>query len=183
MPFEFTAEQWLPYPIEIVFSFFANPENLPRLMPPWQKTRIEEATFSPAPPPPPGQKMFRGVVAGNGTRLTLSVRPFPFSPLRVPWEALIEDFEWNRGFCDVQVRGPFRSWRHCHTAREEAHSQTGVPGTCVRDHVTYELPLGELSPLADKLAARHALAYTFRVRHRRTEEWLQKLTGRPSGAM
>ena len=33
----FTSEQWLPYPVEPVFAFFANPENLPRLMPKWQK--------------------------------------------------------------------------------------------------------------------------------------------------
>ena len=38
----FAAEQWLPYPVELVFAFFANPQNLPRLMPAWQKARIEE---------------------------------------------------------------------------------------------------------------------------------------------
>ncbi len=36
----FQTEQWLPFPVELVFAFFAYPENLPRLMPAWQKARI-----------------------------------------------------------------------------------------------------------------------------------------------
>ena len=46
----FQAEQWLPYPIETVFAFFANPENLPPLMPAWQKARIEKLSIVPPPP-------------------------------------------------------------------------------------------------------------------------------------
>ena len=33
-------EDWVPFPIERVFLFFANPENLPRLMPPVTDTRV-----------------------------------------------------------------------------------------------------------------------------------------------
>jgi ligand-binding SRPBCC domain-containing protein len=176
--YQFHAEQWLPYPVPLVFSFFANPANLPRLQPRWQKMRIEQATFAPPPPPPPDRPHFPGIVAGAGSRLLLSVRPFPFSPLRTPWEALIEDFEWDHGFCDVQVRGPFRSWRHCHTVAAAPSPESGMVGTAVRDEVRYELPLGRLNPLADKLAAKNALAYTFRVRHKQTEALLKRMTGR-----
>lgn len=174
----FHTEQWLPYPAPLVFSFFANPANLPRLQPRWQKMRIEQATFAAPPPAPPHHARIPGVVAGSGSRLLLSARPFPFSPLRAPWEALIEDFEWDKGFCDVQLRGPFRSWRHCHSVEDAMQPETGLPGTLVRDDVTYELPLGRLNPLADKLAAKNALAYTFRVRHKRTEQLLARMTGR-----
>src|ERR1700710_2184838 len=100
----YQTEQWLPYPIELVFAFFANPENLPRLMPPWQKARIEEASFVP-PPPLPGTPRPKSIAAGTGTRLPLSFRPFPYSPIRVPWEAEISDFAWNNRFCDTQLRG------------------------------------------------------------------------------
>jgi len=34
-------EVWVPFPLERVFRFFANPENLPRIMPPASGTRIE----------------------------------------------------------------------------------------------------------------------------------------------
>ena len=169
MPFHFRTGQWVPYPLELVFSFFANPENLPRLMPRWQKARIEQATFAPPPPRPPGSPRFPGIVAGSGTRLLLSARPFPFSPVRAPWEALIQDFRWNEAFCDIQLRGPFRCWKHCHTVEPSRN------GTLIRDDITYELPLGRLNPLADKIAAKNALAYTFRYRQQRTLELLARM--------
>ena len=37
------TEQWLPYPRERVFAFFADPGNLPPLMPEWQRARVERA--------------------------------------------------------------------------------------------------------------------------------------------
>lgn len=39
----FETRQWVPFPVELVFAFFANPSNLPHLMPPRLKTRIEDA--------------------------------------------------------------------------------------------------------------------------------------------
>jgi ligand-binding SRPBCC domain-containing protein len=172
----FIAEQWLPYPHELVFAFFSNPENLPRLMPRWQQARIEEATFAPVPPRPEGAPRYPGTAAGDGTRLLLSFRPFPYAPIRIPWEARIENFRWNEGFCDIQLDGPFKSWRHCHTVA--AATQNDIPGTTLRDEVTYELPLGPISGLANKLVARHGIAYTFRFRQRRTVELLALATGR-----
>src|ERR1700753_299758 len=109
----FQAEQCLPYPVELVFAFFANPENLPRLMPKWQAARIEEAHLYPPPVHPDGSQP-GGIAAGDGTRLTLSFHPFPGSPVRVSWEAAISQFVWNEQFCDTQVRGPFHFWHHCH---------------------------------------------------------------------
>ncbi len=166
MRLHFHTEQKLPYPIEAVFAFFADPANLPRLMPAWQRPRIDHATFV---PPPPPHEPFPGsdrITAGSGTRLSLTIRPIPFSPIRIPWDALIEDFRWLHGFCDVQLRGPFRFWRHCHTV--EIHRS----GTLLRDDVEYDLPLGPLSLLADKLFVHRQLAATFRFRQRRTLELL-----------
>ena len=175
----FHAQQWLPYARELVFAFFANPENLPRLMPKWQKARIEEAMFAPPPPRPDGTPRFPGMAAGSGTRLTISGRPFPLSPLRVPWEALIEDFRWNEGFCDVQVRGPFAYWRHCHSVVEKA-AEDGRPGVIVSDDVTYEPPFGRAGELANKLVIERGMRSMFRYRQKRTEELLAMMTGRAS---
>ena len=175
--FTFVAEQWLPFPVELLFAFFANPENLPRLMPAWQGTRIEKASIVPPPPRPQGAPHYPGLVAGDGTRLTLSVRPFPLSPVRVPWEACIEQFRWNEGFCDVQTSGPFRSWRHCHTVQAGSDPVTGRPGTLVRDHIQYELPFGFMGGLVDKIVVKNGLQYTFRVRHKRAQELLARSGG------
>ncbi|ADW69753.1 SRPBCC family protein [Granulicella tundricola] len=177
MRHHFQAEQWLPYPIEHVFAFFSNPENLPRLMPAWQKARIEEAAFAPPPPRPAGLPIFPGIVAGAGTRMTISFRPIPFSPIRVPWDAEITEFTWNEHFCDVQHRGPFKFWRHCHRLTPEPRANTGreVQGTLIRDEVEYELPLGPLGELAAKLFAPAQFKSIFDFRHKRTAELMPLL--------
>lgn len=166
MRYRFTAEQHIPYPLETAFAFFADPVNLPRLMPPWQDARIDTATFVPPPSPPlafPGSDRIR---AGSGSRITITIRPVPFSPIRLPWVARIEDFRWLEGFCDVQLRGPFKYWRHC-------HNLTATPtGTRLTDAVEYEPPLGPLGAIANALFLRHQLAATFNYRHRRTLQLL-----------
>jgi len=171
----YEAAQWLPYSVEQVFAFFANPENLPRLMPKWQSARIEEATFAPTPPRPASTLgvRFVGVAAGPGTRMTISFRPLPFSPIRVPWDAEITEFVWNDHFCDVQHRGPFAYWRHCHTL--SAETRENVPGTLVKDRVDYELPFGTLCELAHTLAVRGQIRSIFDYRHRRTAELLPQM--------
>jgi ligand-binding SRPBCC domain-containing protein len=173
----YQAEQWLPFPVETVFDFFANPENLPRLMPAWQKARIEEATFAPPPPRPGGIVSGGGrIAAGKGTRMTISFRPVPFSPLRVPWDAEITEFAWNEHFCDVQHRGPFAYWRHCH--RLETQRRDSRDGTLLRDHVEYELPLGVLGDLANAVFVRSQMGAIFRYRQQQTAALLPLMAAR-----
>ena len=43
----YITSQWLPYPLPRVFAFFANPANLPRLMPAWQGARIDAISLVP----------------------------------------------------------------------------------------------------------------------------------------
>jgi len=49
------------------------------------------------------------------------------------WRTRIEDWSPPLRFIDVQVRGPFRRWRHLHE-----FSTDGV-GTLVRDTVVYDV--------------------------------------------
>jgi ligand-binding SRPBCC domain-containing protein len=168
--YHFQAELWLPYPLEQVFTFFADPANLPRLMPEWQKARIETATYIAPPTAPVAFPGSERIIAGTGTRLTLTIRPVPFSPIRLPWDALIEDFQWLHGFCDVQLRGPFAYWRHCHIVTPE--TRDGVTGTHLRDAVEYAPPLGKLGVIANAIFLRHQLKATFRFRQKRTLELL-----------
>jgi ligand-binding SRPBCC domain-containing protein len=169
MPHHFHAEQHLPCPLATVFAFFADPANLPRLMPAWQGARIESATYVPPPPAPTAFPVSDSILAGTGTRIRLTVRPVPLLPLRLPWVAVIEDFRWLEGFCDVQERGPFSYWRHCHTLTATA------TGTHLTDAVEYELPFGPLGRLANALIVRHQIAATFGYRHRRALELLAAL--------
>jgi ligand-binding SRPBCC domain-containing protein len=164
----FQAEQWLPYPVELVFTFFSNPENLPRLMPPWQDARIEEAHIIPPPTLAIQHITAPAAGAGAGSRITLSFRPIPYSPLRLSWQAEITEFVWNNHFCDQQLRGPFAYWKHCHTLRAE--SRSSIAGTLLSDAVTYELPAGKLGDIANNIFIARQLRNTFAYRHKRTQE-------------
>lgn len=167
----FESMQWLPYPRERVFAFFANPDNLPKLMPGWQKTRIKSATLV-TPPPCPHQsaQLGPGTAAGSGTTMTLTFRPFPLAPFRIKWDAEITEFVWNDHFCDVQHHGPFAFWRHCHQV--SIKNRDGVDGTLVRDRVVYEMRLGLLGALVHRFGGAAKLRRIFRYRHRRTAELL-----------
>ena len=86
--------------------------------------------------------------------------------MRGTWVALIEDFRWLEGFCDVQERGPFKYWRHCHSLRAEG------TGTHLEDAVEYELPFGPLNGPVNKIFVEQQFAAMFRYRQRRTLELL-----------
>lgn len=162
----FRSQQWLALPTELVFAFFANPANLPLLMPSWQQARVEEASIvAPSAPPHP----ISTPVAGAGTRLTLSFRPFPFSPVRLQWQAEIDSFVWNSHFSDRQLRGPFAYWHHTHAITAEARN--GRAGTLLEDEVQYQLPFGGIGGRAQPLIA-WQIGKTFDYRHRRTRELL-----------
>jgi ligand-binding SRPBCC domain-containing protein len=155
MRHSFHAKQWLPCPKEQVFAFFADPANLPPLMPPWQQTKLERVNRV-APSAPDAAN----VAAGEGSVITISFRPIPGIPWRLEWDACITKFRWNDFFCDEQRRGPFRYFHHCHRILEEEN------GSIVSDAVEYELPLGILGDLANGLAVRRQIKALFRHRQK-----------------
>jgi ligand-binding SRPBCC domain-containing protein len=140
----FQSEQWVPYPRERVFAFFADPANLPPLMPRWQHAQVAQAPDA----------------AGEGSLITISFRPVPLFPLRLEWDALITEFRWNDFFCDEQRRGPFQYFRHCHRLREERN------GTVVTDDVEYELPFGVLGDVANRVMMKRQIRLLFRHRQK-----------------
>ena len=153
MRHRFETQQWLPYPRDEVFAFFADPTNLPPLMPLWQKARVERLRLV----DPPG---VGASVAGVGSVITITFRALPLIPLRLGWDALIVEFRWNEFFCDEQGRGPFRYFRHCHRIRQERG------GSVVRDVVEYELPFGPIGNLANWLVVKHQIRALFKHRQR-----------------
>ena len=153
-------EQWLPYPVWVLFDFFANPENLPPLMPAWQAAHITNAKI--APPPVPSRRTAGTPAAGAGTTMTLRFRPIPFSPVELSWDAVITEFAWDDHFCDEQARGPFGYWRHCH--RLAAAVQEGVAGTRITDDVTYAMKFGPLGEVANLLGGEQQVRSIFAYR-------------------
>ena len=161
----FSTSQWVPYDSELVFAFFADPNNLPALMPAWQKARIEHLNIVPPPgrrPTPVPRKSFPSIIAGNDSTVVISFRPFPFSPVRQTWRAVIESFAWNDQFCDLQESGPFAYWKHCHYVREETRDQ--INGTLITDDVVYQIKLGRVGDLAHGLVIGNQIRRLFNYR-------------------
>jgi ligand-binding SRPBCC domain-containing protein len=171
MPSRFETREWVPFPEELVFAFFANPSNLPHLMPPAMEVRIEDARLQ-APPARPvaadPSRRFRSVAAGVGSEILVSFRLLKGLP-RASWLTRITEFEWNSHFCDEQIRGPFDTFRHCH--RIVAELREGVEGTLVIDDIEYGLPGGSIGSIAGPLVRRR-MERAFAHRQRRLPEIL-----------
>jgi ligand-binding SRPBCC domain-containing protein len=164
MPCRLEFKQWVSFPLDHVFAFFCNPENLPRLMPAEMETRIDQLQILPPPALPPLDAAASKRVAGVGTVIVTSFRMFPFLSARAQWIARITEFEWNHHFADVQQKGPFKSWHHRHEFRSE--SRDGVDGTLVRDLIEYEVGFGLLGSLANLLFVERQMRGTFAARQK-----------------
>ena len=139
-------EQWIPRPLEQVFSFFGDAENLERITPPWLNFQI----LSPCP-----------IQMAVGAKIV-----YQMSWHAVPMRWTTEIVEWNPpfGFVDLQLKGPYRQWRHSHSFAAERQ------GTVMKDLVRYELPFGWLGRFAHALAVRKNLTEIFDYRVRAISE-------------
>jgi ligand-binding SRPBCC domain-containing protein len=129
----------LPRPVDEVFAFFANAENLERITPPELAFRI----LTPTP-----------IDVGEGTIIDYRLRLFgvPFN-----WRTRIVQWQPNDQFIDEQVSGPYNNWRHLHTFAEHEG------GTRMTDRVEYRLPLWVAGAMAVPLVRRQ-LDRIFRYR-------------------
>lgn len=163
-------EQWVPFALEKVFLFFANPRNLPRIMPPGTATQLAALRLVP-PVVSSWQPVARlDQLAGMGSEIVTSFRPLPFIPLRTEWIALITEFEWNHHFADIQKKGPFKRFQHRHEFSMELRN--GANGTIVRDLIEYDPGFGRLGDLARKLFIAPGLKQTFEYRQKMLEKLL-----------
>jgi ligand-binding SRPBCC domain-containing protein len=167
-------EQWVPAAVGRVFLFFANPHNLPRIMPPEAGTELVRLNLVPPPAidTEPAITGDRDSLAGIGSKIVTSFRVFPFLPIRAEWIAIIDQFEWNHHFADNQAKGPFKSFHHRHELLPE--TRNGVKGTLVRDVVDYEVRFGWLGELAQQFFVSRQLQRTFAYRQKAAEKLLKQ---------
>lgn len=125
--YRYGTELTLPTPLEEVFDFFSEAKNLEKLTPSW--LRFEILTEGP-------------IDMAVGTVIDYRIR-WRGIPLR--WQTEIEVWEPPRRFVDLQIRGPYRLWRHEHLFVERPE------GTAVIDRVEYA-PIG--GALAQPIVAR-----------------------------
>jgi ligand-binding SRPBCC domain-containing protein len=160
----FEFEQCVPAPLESVFAFFADPHNLPRIMPPALGTKLVKLSL--VPPRFPVGQVPAGTLrmAGSGTEMTVAFRVLPYLPVHERWVVIISEFSFNQYFQDVQKQGPFRRWQHTHSF--ERMTQSGVEGTLIRDEVEYEVGFGAVGRALEMLIFQHVFRSTFNYRKR-----------------
>jgi len=143
-----STSQHVDRPLTEVFAFFATPTNLGRLTPGGLGFALRSSDRAMRP----------------GLIIEYRIRPLFGVPLS--WTSVIGDYVPDSRFEDVQLRGPYRSWRHLHR-----FSADGT-GTLIEDLVTYELPLGPLGNLVNRFLVRPRLEQIFGYRAAAVERLL-----------
>ena len=148
------CEQVVSRPRSEVFAFFADAANLERLTPRSLRFKIKSAL---------------PIDMHAGTLIDYEIALFGIG---FGWRTLIETFVPETQFVDVQLRGPYRHWRHSHEFLETPG------GTLVRDRVEYEVPLGPLGELARILFVDRQLRTIFDFRREAIDEIFKKTSSR-----
>lgn len=152
-------ETLLAAPIVDVWRFFTDPvKNLPQISPPGDAVVIESADLP----------------LHEGSRLVIAAR----DPLgrRLRWESQIVElippralvFGVEARFVDVQLAGPFATWRHSHEF-EAVNDRT----TRIVDRVDYSLPFGIVGQLANLLLVRWKINSMLRYRAKAVRQILE----------
>lgn len=132
-----------------VFDFFSDPFNLERITPAFLQFRI----VNDAP-----------VVISVGSRLEYKLALFG---VRFGWQTLIEEWKPDESFVDIQLRGPYKIWRHIHKFVELSSDRT-----LMLDRVDYALPAGPFAKPAHAAFIAPVLRRIFDYRARMIEEML-----------
>ena len=134
---------------ERVFGFHELPEALAILIPPWENARIIQAAK----------------ISEIGSQAMVETRIL--GPIAVKWVARHTLYDPPHLFEDIQIEGPFKSWRHRHIV--ERHPD----GAVLRDEISYEPPLGFIGRLVSPLFVERRLQKVFNYRHEVTRRWCE----------
>lgn len=135
-------------PIELVFHFHDDTNNLLKITPPNIRVTIE-AIGTP----------------GLGYEAVLKVRQFGLFTMR--WHVRITRYDPPLSMDDEQISGPFRSWLQQRRFREVEG------GTELTDIVTYDVPFGVLGRMANTLIIKRQVEHMFAYRQERTKALLE----------
>jgi ligand-binding SRPBCC domain-containing protein len=146
---DFVKESVISALPERVFAFHELPDAIERLIPPWENAKIIQ----------------KADISKIGSRAIIETKILGIFTSR--WVAEHTAYDPPRIFEDVQIKGPFRSWRHKHIV--EPHEL----GAVLRDEIEYYPPLQFFGPLAAPIAIKPRLEKLFAYRHAVTKEWCE----------
>jgi ligand-binding SRPBCC domain-containing protein len=135
---------------KLVFEFHEQPNVLTLLSPPWESARVVQSAK----------------ISEVGTQAI--VETVILGPIKVRWVAEHTLYDPPKMFEDVQVKGPFRSWRHRHIV------EPASVGAILRDEIDYEPPFGFLGRLVAPILIEKRLQKMFDYRHEVTRHWCEE---------
>ncbi len=136
-------EQVIPSPLENVWEYFCDPQNLNVITPPDMNFEILSGD---------GVRMYEGQL--------IEYRVEFIKGLRSRWLTEISHVRQCEYFVDEQRIGPYRFWYH-------EHMFAATPsGTVMKDRVTYAVPMGFLGDLLDGIWIAKRLKYIFEYRQK-----------------
>lgn len=126
----FETQLEIDRPIDEVFAFFSDAQNLERITP-------AELRFTILTPMP--------IAIRQGTLIDYRLRLFG---IPIGWRTLISEWNPPHSFTDEQLRGPYAQWIHRHSFEAVGNR------TMMRDQVRYRVPLGPFGNLFHPLVRR-----------------------------
>jgi uncharacterized protein (TIGR01777 family) len=129
-----------------LFQWHERPGAFQRLNPPFEPVTVRSATG--------------GIRDGARVELGIPIGPGPLRHIQIPWRLEHRDYIAGQRFCDVQIAGPFRAWRHTHSILPGERG-----GAILDDTIEYALPFGALGQALGGWLVRQKLTTLFRYRH------------------
>lgn len=143
---QFVKESVIRATPERVFAFHEQPDALVLLLPPWESARVVQPAK----------------ISEVGSRAI--VETTILGPITMRWVAEHTLYDPPRLFEDIQIKGPFRSWRHRHIV--ESHADEAL----LRDQIDYEPPFGFIGRAFAPLMVERRLQKLFDYRHEVTRQ-------------
>lgn len=138
----FSAHTWLPAPLEKVFEFFSDAQNLSKITPPEMHFKVLKMST---------EKIMSGTLIDYDLRI---------HGVPTGWRTLILNWQPPHKFTDTQERGPYKLWHHTHSFESLAG------GTLMRDCVHYRLPMGKLGRIFGLPLVKHDIKKIFGFRRK-----------------
>lgn len=146
---KFVKESIIRCSPERLFAFHELPDAFERLVPPFEDAKVVQ----------------KADIAVIGSRAIIETKIFGLIPAR--WVAEHTAYDPPKYFEDVQISGPFKSWKHGHFIDPHAD------GTVLRDEIEFEPPMSLIGDLAAPLFILPRIERMFEYRHEVTRKWCE----------
>lgn len=140
--YQFRKQQEMNQPLEKLWDFISNPENLKKITP-------DEMGFNIITENLPAE-MYKGMI--------IAYKVSPLWGIKTTWVTEITQVEVGKYFVDEQRVGPYKIWHHQHFL------ESTPKGTLMTDIISYKPPFGVLGSIANKILIKDKLEEIFEYR-------------------